>query len=242
MINKKSSKRFDHHLDLGLSLLRMFAFDLLHFVHLQCISGCKIFRSIKFKQFISIDRKVVMFNSCVSGTFLDDTAVNNQPPFRPQGAADPTQSNHSNHAYNSNESYFGLTEREILDKVLEEGMKLKRKNKQLRILLLDNETMRMEDKKHYENQLSAITAVYEQKINEMVASHYMEKVSLKDENISEQQHLREENELLREENERFRSQYDQVHEAIRDAETSKQLMQRSTSIIYGQANKTIVSF
>jgi chromosome segregation ATPase len=85
-----------------------------------------------------------------------------------------------------------LNDREMLDRVIEEGMKLKQKCKQLRYSLLEKETQLEEMKQLYTKQISDIKRSNDSEISELKAQHFLELAHTKDYRVMEIDDLRNE--------------------------------------------------
>ena len=73
-------------------------------------------------------------------------------------------------------------ENETFDKILAEGLKLKKKCKSLRVLLLETETLRMKDRNELEKQLVQQGQAHEQQLAQLSAQHHLERSQLSDHN------------------------------------------------------------
>lgn len=120
-----------------------------------------------------------------------------QPPYSPklsniteEKASDESyEGNHSHIKHDNNEeaAYFDRFQvantsqtNDILDKVLEEGIKLKKKYKNMKLQYQQIEQQYQEYQQSNEKQLQSIKTYYENQLNELRTSFYLEQTSLKD--------------------------------------------------------------
>eukprot|EP01031_Cornospumella_fuschlensis_P027281 gene27281-32953_t len=96
------------------------------------------------------------------------------------------QAHHSNDPSPSADD--SLSEKELLDRVIEEGMRLKKKCKALRHSLVEVENKRAEDIMAYEKRLFELQGVHESNLNELKALHFIDLQAMKDALKAEYEH------------------------------------------------------
>lgn len=84
-----------------------------------------------------------------------------------------------------------LTDKDMLDKVLEEGLRLKAKCKQLRISLVQQEQLLAEERQNFARKVDDMHVMMETTIAEMRAKHFLEVTHIRDQRANEFQELYE---------------------------------------------------
>lgn len=89
------------------------------------------------------------------------------------------------HDHEGEHKGYNISEREMLDRVLEEGIRLKTKCKQLRFTLLQQEQFALEERQAFSQKIDDMQLSMETTIAEMRAKHFLEITHVRDHRINE---------------------------------------------------------
>lgn len=116
-----------------------------------------------------------------------------------------------------------MNERDMLDRILEEGIRLKAKCKQLRCALLEQEQRLSDEKRQSAQQKEELLGQVESRIAEIQAQHYLEMAHAQEYRVLELEDLQRQVLSAEEDNQLLRHGMDEAHEEIKRLQQDRQL-------------------
>lgn len=101
----------------------------------------------------------------------------------------PDRNTSLQHPSNDQNTPSSLSDREMLDRVLEEGIKLKKRCKQLRISLMESENKRSEEQLAFNKRLNIAESALQSTVSEMKAQHFLELTHVRESRLFELENL-----------------------------------------------------